>query len=127
MEKELCEAIEKDLGKGHFYAYISEIHLVKVEIQHSIDHLKQWMKQISVDTPLMVGPGKSYVKAEPLGVLCVMSAWNYPFYTLIAPVAASIAAGNCCLIKPSELSPNCSLAMNKLCQTYLDQTFYKVV
>jgi aldehyde dehydrogenase (NAD+) len=85
------------------------------------------MKQVCVDTPLMVGPGKSYIKAEPLGVVCVMSAWNYPFYTLMGPVSACIAAGNCCLIKPSELSPNCSLVMTKLCQKYLDKSCYQVV
>ena len=46
MKDELCAALEKDLGRGPFYAYISEIHLVKVEIQHSIDHLKQWVKDV---------------------------------------------------------------------------------
>ena len=59
MKDELCEGIEKDLGRGAFYGYISEIHLIKVEIQHTIDHLKAWMKETVVDTPILVGPGKS--------------------------------------------------------------------
>ena len=86
MKDELCQAIGKDLGRGEFYAYISEIHLIRTEIQHSIDHLKQWMKETVVDTPIMVAPGKSYIKPEPLGIVCVMAAWNYPYYTLLGPV-----------------------------------------
>jgi aldehyde dehydrogenase (NAD+) len=126
-KEELCGAIEKDLGRGQFYAYISEIHLLKVEIQHSIDHLKTWMRETVVDTPVMVGPGKSYVKPEPLGVICVMAAWNYPYYTLMGPVSQVIAAGNCCVIKPSELSPNCAIAIGKIVMKYLDPRFYKLI
>ena len=87
MKDELCAAIEKDLGRGPFYGYISELHLIKVEIQHSIDNLEGWMKETPVDTPVMVGPGKSFEKPEPLGVINVMSAWNYPFYTLLGPAS----------------------------------------
>jgi aldehyde dehydrogenase (NAD+) len=85
------------------------------------------MRETVVDTPIMVGPGKSYIKAEPLGVVCVMAAWNYPYYTLLGPVAQSIAAGNCVVIKPSELSPNCSMGMTKVCEKYLDSKFFKVI
>jgi aldehyde dehydrogenase (NAD+) len=87
MKDELCEAITKDLGRGAFYAYISEIHLVKTEISHTINHLKGWMKRTVVDTPVMVGPGTSYTIPEPLGVVCVMAAWNYPIYTLLGPAS----------------------------------------
>jgi aldehyde dehydrogenase (NAD+) len=127
MKDELCEGIEKDLGRGAFYGYISEIHLIKVEIQHTIDHLKTWMKETVVDTPVIVGPGKSFIQAEPLGVICVMAAWNYPYYTLMGPASQVIAAGNCCILKPSELSPNCSNAITKLCKKYLDPKYYKVI
>ena len=127
MKDELCAAIESDLGRGPFYGYISELHLVKVEIQHSIDNLEKWMQQTAVDTPVMVGPGVSLESPEPLGVINVMSAWNYPFYTLLGPASQVIAAGNCCLMKPSELSPNCSKAVKKLCDKYLDRKCYKVV
>ncbi len=87
MEDELCEAIEKDLGRGPFFAYISEVHLVKTEIQHTIDHMKEWMNDKVVDTPIGVGPGKSYIKYEPLGVVLIMSAWNYPYYCLLGPLS----------------------------------------
>ena len=85
------------------------------------------MEKTPVDTPVMVGPGVSFEYPEPLGVINVMSAWNYPFYTVLGPASQVIAAGNCCLMKPSELSPNCSKAVKKLCDKYLDQKCYKVV
>ena len=68
-----------------FYAYISEMSLMLAEIDHTIKHLRSWMQETVVDTPITVGPGKSYVKAEPLGVVLVASAWNYPVYTLLGP------------------------------------------
>jgi len=87
MSDEICTAIGKDLGRGAFYAYVSEVHLTLTEIDHTIAHLKEWAKERPVSTPLMVGPGRSYVKAEPLGVVLVMSAWNYPLYTLLGPAS----------------------------------------
>ena len=129
MKDELFAAIQSDLGRDPFYGYISELHLVKVEIQHSIDNLQNGCnRQTAVDTPVMVGSGVSFDYPEPLGVINVMSAWNYPswnypFYTLLGPasqvtasqVIAAGTAGNCCLMKPSELqlelSPNCSKAV----------------
>lgn len=127
MKDEICEAIGADLGRGKFYAFVSEVHLTKTEIQHTIAHLKDWAKEQAVDTPLMVGPGRSYVKAEPLGVVLVMSAWNYPLYTLLGPASQVIAAGNCVLLKPSEIGPHCCKVIGKLCETYLDSKFYKVI
>jgi aldehyde dehydrogenase (NAD+) len=127
MKDEICEAIGKDLGRGMFYAYISELHLMLTEIDHTIAHLRSWMEPKVVDTPVAVGPGSSYVKAEPLGVVLVMSAWNYPVYTLLGPGHQVIAAGNCCLFKPSEVGPHCCWVLTKLITKYLDQRFYRAV
>ena len=49
--------------------------------------MKDWMKDLVVDTPIGVGPGKSYIKYEPLGVVLIMSAWNYPYYCLLGPLS----------------------------------------
>jgi len=115
MKDEICAAIGKDLGRGAFYAYVSEIHLTLTEIDHTIANLKEWAKERPVDTPLMVGPGRSYVKAEPLGVVLVMSAWNYPVYTLLGPASQVIAAGNCMVLKPSEVGPSCCKVIGAMC------------
>ena len=85
LKDELCGAIQKDLGKEAFVSFTSEIHLLRTDLQHSIDHLKDWMKPEHVDTPIQLSPGASYIEYEPLGVACVMGAWNFPLYTLMAP------------------------------------------
>lgn len=54
------------------------------------------------------------IEHEPLGVALVLSAWNYPIYTAIPQVAAAISAGNCVLLKPSELAPEASGVIKKL-------------
>lgn len=63
---------------------------------------------------MMAGPALSYVKPEPYGVVLVMSAWNYPLYTAIPPLAQAIAAGNCVVLKPSEIASNTSRALTEL-------------
>jgi aldehyde dehydrogenase (NAD+) len=88
--------------------------------------MRKWAALRYVETPILVGPGLSYIRPEPLGVIAVLSAWNYPIYTLLGPVVGVISAGNCCLIKPSELAPNSSAAITKLIEKYLDPKFFKV-
>mmetsp|Transcript_4428 Transcript_4428/g.7539 ORF Transcript_4428/g.7539 Transcript_4428/m.7539 type:complete len:389 (-) Transcript_4428:471-1637(-) len=127
MKDELCQAITKDLGRGEFYAYISEIFLCVTEIDHVIDNLKGWMKEKVVDTPLMCGPGKSSIVYEPRGVILVMGAWNYPYYTVLGPLSQVIAAGNCAMIKTSEVSPHCSIVLSKMLTRYLDPARFCVV
>lgn len=64
---------------------------------------------------------------EPLGVVLIMSAWNYPLYTAIPPLAAAIAAGNCAILKPSELAPHSSNVLKKLLDLYLDKECYRAI
>ena len=89
--------------------------------------MKEWSKPVVVDTPVFAGPGKSSIIPEPLGVIAVLAAWNYPIYTFIGPIQGVIGAGNCALMKPSELAPHVSHALAKLCEKYLDNRYYKVV
>ena len=111
MSKELNTALENDLGKGQFVNWAFEILICQRDIKHSIDHLKQWMKAESVDTPFMIGPGKSYTVCEPLGVTGILGSWNYPLVTTIMPLIAAMAAGNCVVLKPSEISAYSSVAI----------------
>lgn len=62
---------------------------------------------------------------EPLGLVLVISAWNYPIYTALPQVAAAICAGNSVILKPSELSPYTSRVLAKFFEEYMDpSTFY---
>ena len=75
----------------------------------------------------MFTPGRSYLKPEPYGVALVIGSWNYPLATSIGPAVMAIAAGNCVVLKPSELAPYCSLAISNLFEKYIDPRFYRVI
>ena len=78
------------------------------------------MKPTSVTTPMLVGPGTSKILPEPLGVVLVMGSWNFPVFTTIGPLVDIIAAGNCAVIKGSEVGRHSSRAMALLVTRYLD-------
>lgn len=86
----------------------------KLEAKDSLENFEKWAKPRKADTPFVVGPANSYVLPEPLGVVLVLSAWNYPIYTAVPPLAQAIAAGNCVILKPSELAPHSSKVLVKL-------------
>lgn len=127
MLPELNEATRKDLGRDDFSTYFLEVSTVVTQANHDKDMLDKWSKPSIRPTPMVLAPGKSKVVYQPLGVTCVMGAWNFPFTTIFLPLVSVIAAGNCALIKPSEMSPNCSAASRKLIETYLDNECFKVV
>ena len=85
------------------------------------------MQPNKVNHPLATGPATSYVIKEPLGVISILGSWNCPMITVINPLVAVIAAGNCAIIKPSELSPWSSNLVKSLIQRYLDTSCYQVV
>lgn len=106
MAKELSDVVKKDLGRDTFATWFTEISLIDKELDHTLEHLKKWSSSVSVDTPMFLGPAKSSIVYEPLGVVCIMGSWNFPLYTTLAPLIYAIAAGNVAVIKPSELAPN---------------------
>ena len=124
MRGELSEALKLDLGRSEFLSWFCELNALETEVTHTISHLKTWMKDEVVDTPSLLMPAKSKIVHEPLGVVLIMGAWNFPYYTTIGPLIPVIAAGNCAVIKPSEFSPNCSKKMKTLLTRYLDTNAY---
>lgn len=122
-----AEAAQKDSGYTEFANKLLSIQISLADIEHTHKHFEKWTKHTSVDTPLFIGPGKSYIVPEPFGVCLVMSAWNYPVFTALPPVASAMAAGNCVLLKPSELSPHTSNVLKELFDKYLDKECYRVI
>lgn len=94
------------------------------EIDHNIAHLKQWMKDVSVDTPMTVGPAKSRIVYEPLGCVLIIGSWNYPIFTTLGPLVNAIAAGNVAIIKPSEISAHTSNMIKRLIFRWLDSSAF---
>ncbi|GAB0156832.1 aldehyde dehydrogenase [Chryseobacterium sp. Alg-005] len=105
-EDQLYEAIYKDFRKGKFDTFLTELNLVYNEIDFFLKNLNKLSKPKKVKTALSLQPGKSYIHYDPLGVTLVIGAWNYPYQLTLSPMVSAIAAGNTCIIKPSELPEN---------------------
>lgn len=116
----LAEAIDADLRRGRFESAMFDIVPTVAEVRHAIKHLRGWMRPQRVPTPLAVQPGSSRVLREPLGVALIISPWNYPVHLALAPLVAALAAGNCAVLKPSELTPTVSAVLARLLPRYLD-------
>ena len=68
---------------------------------------------------------KTIIRPEPYGVVLIIGSWNYPLHISLAPLAGAISAGNCAVIKPSEISPHTAEAIEKLLPRYIDQDCFK--
>ncbi len=110
----LAEAIYKDFRKAKLEVEITEIHPVLEEINHTLRHLKEWMRDKTVPTPPPFGLAHSRIRYQPRGRVLIVSPWNYPFNLLIAPLVAAIAAGNCVILKPSEKVPQTAKLLAQL-------------
>lgn len=110
-EERLLAALREDLGKPAMEAYASEVGFLTAEIRHTLRHLERWMKPARRRTPWLTWPATATVHPEPFGVALVIGPWNYPLQLLLAPAIAAIAAGNCAILKPSELAPRTSAAV----------------
>lgn len=126
-EKLLLSALQDDLAKPTLEAWITEVSYVTSDVDHVCKHLKKWAKPRKVSTPLVVQPGKSFIRPEPQGTVLIIGAWNYPLQLVLAPLVAVIAAGNCAVIKPSELAPAISTLITKLIPKYLDNNAVSVI
>ena len=111
-EKEIEEALRQDLGKSDFEAYMTEVGMTLSELNYVEKHLRSWIKERSVLTPLAHFPAKSFEVPEPYGTVLIMAPWNYPFMLCMEPLIGAIAAGNCCVIKPSAYAPQTSAVIN---------------
>jgi aldehyde dehydrogenase (NAD+) len=98
-----------------------------MEIEYAQKHLKQWLRPQRVSTAPPNQPGRSFCIAEPLGVVLIMAPWNYPLHLALAPLVSALAAGNCVIVKPSELAPHCASLLATLLPNYLDPEAVKVV
>lgn len=104
-ENEICAALSRDLGKCPGEAYMTEIGMVLTEISCAMKNLKKWARPKRVKTPLAQFPSRSYILKEAYGVVLIMAPWNYPFQLTLSPFVGALAAGNHCILKPSNYSP----------------------
>lgn len=122
-EEEVLEALRADLGKAPFEAYATELGIVYDDIRHCLAHMGSWAKPKRVATPLVHFRSSSKVYPSPLGVVLVMSPWNYPLQLAIVPLVEAIAAGNCVAIKPSRTSRTTSALIERMVAEVFDPAF----
>lgn len=113
-ENLLYEAIYNDFGKSRFDTFTTEISFVLNDIDYYVKNLNSLAKPKRVSTNLANLPGSSKIYAEPLGNTLVIGAWNYPYQLSLSPMVAAMAAGNTCILKPSEVAQNSMKAMAKI-------------
>ncbi|NEZ03599.1 aldehyde dehydrogenase family protein [Wenzhouxiangella sp. XN201] len=126
-EGRLNEALAEDLGKPPQEVLLGETALLFSEIDHARRHLKSWTKRRRVRTPMVGKPGRSWVQPEPYGVVLIIGAWNYPVQLLLSPLIPALAAGNCAVLKPSEIAAATSRLLAELIPKYLDERAVRVV
>lgn len=126
-EKLLYDAIYQDFGKSEFETFGTEISFIYKDIDYYLKNLKSFAKPKSVLTNIVNQMGSSKIVFEPLGNCLIIGAWNYPYQLTLTPVIAAIAAGNTCMIKPSELPENTMKAMAKLINENFDAKFLYVL
>jgi aldehyde dehydrogenase (NAD+) len=113
-EAEILEALKKDLRKNSFEAAVFEVFFIYAEIDFAIKNLSVWMSPQTVPANLLNLTTKCSIHYEPKGLCLIIAPWNYPFQLLMSPLVSAIAAGNCCILKPSELAPATSSVIAKL-------------
>ncbi len=120
-------ALKADLGKPEFETYATEVLVCIEEINYALKHIKSWTNPRKIPTPFTHFPASSKVYSEPLGVVLIIGPWNYPFQLAIAPLVGAIAAGNCAILKPSEIAANTSQLLADIIPKYFDPSFITVV
>lgn len=126
-ERELFEALNKDLGKSEFDAFTGEIGLALKEITFHIKNLRHWAKPEKVSTPLFSFPSKSYIHKQPFGKILIIAPFNFPFMLSIIPLIGAISAGNVAVVKPSELTTHVSAVIEKIIAESFDSNYVAVV
>lgn len=116
----LVGALQRDFGKPPIEALLTDVSIVAAEAELARKELRRWTRPERVATPLSQRPGRSRVVRDPLGVVLVIAPWNYPVQLLLSPLVGALAAGNCAVLKPSELVPHTSAALADLVPRYLD-------
>lgn len=125
--EEFVGALHADFRKPRLETVVTEIEFVKNDIAYQLDNLSRYFKPMHVKRNMATMFDDCFVKYDPFGVVLIFSAWNYPVQVLLCPLVGAIAAGNCALIKPSEVASNTEQLFARLLPQYLDNDCYHVI
>ena len=126
-EEDIAAAVHADLRKPAAETWLTETGYLRSEIRYVLKHLRRWMRPKFVRVPLHYHPARAFVERDPLGVVLVIGAWNYPLQLCLAPLIGALAGGNCAVVKPSEIAPVTSSLMAAELKRYVDPEAVRVV
>lgn len=126
-ESEIFDAIYLDFKKSTFEIYGTEVAMVQEEIKYFLKKLPKLMRPEKVKSSLASLPAKSFIYKEPYGLSLIIGPWNYPINLIFEPLVGAIAAGNCVVLKPSELAENTSKVVKKIVGEIYDESFVAVI
>jgi aldehyde dehydrogenase (NAD+) len=116
---EVEASLYRDLRKCEFEAFVTEVTAIIDEIDCAVANLASWTEPVEVETSPLFGPARSRICYEPYGSVLILNTWNYPFVLCFKPLIGALAAGNCCVVKPSEVAP----ATSKVLADIINSTF----
>lgn len=122
---EVEAALKADIGRPPLEAYV-EMSTAMEELNHTLKHLKQWMRPKKVGTPLLAQPGRSRIEYTAQGVVFIMGPYNYPFVLCIQPLIGALAAGNTVIMKPSSLNPQTAKVMEKMAKEFFSPDLFQI-
>ncbi|XP_033102205.1 aldehyde dehydrogenase family 3 member A2-like isoform X2 [Anneissia japonica] len=126
-EKDMVDALKQDIRKPSTESIGFEIAFARNETINALNNLHEWMQKEKVEKPFLMVGKDVHIQSEPLGVVLIISAWNYPVQLILHPLIGAIAAGNTVVMKPSELSPATANVFEKYLHNYLDKDCFTVV
>ena len=126
-EPAVAAALEQDLGREPFEAWLADIASTAGEAKDAAKNLRRWMRRRYRLLELSQLPGCGWVEYEPYGTVLIIGAWNFPFALTLGPAVGAIAAGNTVVLKPSEVAPASSALMAELVPKYLDPDAIAVI
>jgi aldehyde dehydrogenase (NAD+) len=125
--EEIRKAMWEDYRKPAEEVDLSEIYPVASEARHAIRHLRKWMRPKRVGTRLALFGSTSRIVYEPKGVVLIIAPWNFPFNLTLGPLVSAIAAGNCAILKPSEMTPSSTACMKRILSSLFDENEVAIV
>lgn len=126
-EQGVAGALHTDLKKSREESYGTETGVVLAELNNTLKNLRKWMRPRRAGTNLVNLPSSSRIYRDPLGVVLIISPWNYPFQLALVPLIGAIAGGNCAVVKPSEYAPATAALLGKMLATLYPEEYIRVV
>jgi acyl-CoA reductase-like NAD-dependent aldehyde dehydrogenase len=126
-EAEVLDALQLDLGKSAFEGYLTEVGTIIGDIDYMLKNLKHFVRSKKIKTPLALLGGCSSIVPEPLGLVLIIGPWNYPLHLTLRPLVGAMAAGNCIIVKPSEMAPRTSMIIKKILSNTFEENYISVI